>query len=331
MAARIFISYRSSDGADKATALARELGAVFGNDQVFLDKDDLPAGLPWREAVGATLDHQPILLLLVTPQMLGPRLFDADDPVRHEVAAALECGAHVIALLCDGVERLPEAAEWPAEMHPLSERTWRRLRAYDWRADVDRLVADLAALGLPRTAQAVPPRRRSVQLALACAAVALAGGGALAWLRPGEPAPLSSLAGDWQLRAAAPANESGSRLDAVTLHVTHSGEDVKLYSEPIDITHDPAWTGFAQQWHERFGNKLLHVVWRGAGRVTHEPGLMPAFEVSLRVETPAGSEPIETGSLFAELSPDGQRMSGRLWMNGEQAERNFEMARGAAH
>jgi hypothetical protein len=117
----------------------------------------------------------------------------------------------------------------------------------------------------------------------------------------------------------------------VTLHVTHSGEDVKLYSEPIDITRDPAWTGFAQQWHERFGNKLLHVVWRGAGRVTHEPGLMPTFEVSLRVETPAGSEPIETGSLFAELSPDGQRMSGRLWMNGEQAERNFEMARGAAH
>jgi TIR domain len=156
MAARIFISYRSSDGADKATALARELGAVFGNDQVFLDKDDLPAGLPWREAVGATLDHQPILLLLVTPQMLGPRLFDADDPVRHEVAAALECGAHVIALLCDGVERLPEAAEWPAEMHPLSERTWRRLRAYDWRADVDRLVADLAALGLPRTAAPSP-------------------------------------------------------------------------------------------------------------------------------------------------------------------------------
>jgi hypothetical protein len=50
----------------------------------------------------------------------------------------------------------------------------------------------------------------------------------------------------------APANASGSRLDAVTLHVTHSGEDAKLYSEPIDMTRDPVWTGFAQQWHERF-------------------------------------------------------------------------------
>ena len=44
MAARIFISYRSSDGKDKATALARELGAVFGDAQVFLDKDDLRGG-----------------------------------------------------------------------------------------------------------------------------------------------------------------------------------------------------------------------------------------------------------------------------------------------
>ena len=175
----------------------------------------------------------------------------------------------------------------------------------------------------------MPPRRRGVQLALACGAAALALGGAWAWLRPGGPAGAASLAGDWLLRAAAPANESGSRLDAVTLHVTHSGEDVKLYSEPIDIRRDPAWTGFAQQWQERFGNKLEQVVWRGVGRVLREPGARPAFEVSLRVETAAGGDPIETGNLAAELAADGQRMTGRLWMNGEQAERSFEMARGA--
>ena len=100
---RIFISYRTSDGVDKATALARELNAVFGDEQVFLDKEDLPAGQPWREAIGTALDGQPILLLLITPQVLGPRLQDADDPVRREVAAALEFGAHVIPLLGDGV------------------------------------------------------------------------------------------------------------------------------------------------------------------------------------------------------------------------------------
>ena len=326
MPARIFISYRTSDGADKATALARELNAVFGEPQVFLDKEDLPAGLPWREAIGAALDHKPILLLLITPLMLGPRLQDANDPVRHEVAAALEFGAHVIPLLADGVDRLPAAHEWPAEMHALSERTWRRLRAYDWRADIDRLVADLEALGVARTDGAPRQRRRAMQLALTAAAVALVGGGVTWWQHSGG-ADAATPGGDWRLRVAAPANDAGSRLDAVQLHVTLLGEDVKLHSEPIDIRADPAWSGFAKQWHERFDNKLERVVWRGTGRTVREPGSMPTLEVVLRVETPAGSEPIETGKLVAELSSDGQRMSGHLWMNGEQAERTLEMAR----
>ena len=49
MTARVFISYRTSDGADKATALARDLDALFGQEQIFLDKDDLPAGSRWRD------------------------------------------------------------------------------------------------------------------------------------------------------------------------------------------------------------------------------------------------------------------------------------------
>ncbi len=327
MTPRIFISYRTSDGADKATALARELNAVFGQAQVFLDKEDLTAGQRWRDAIGAALDTRPILLLLITPDVLGERLNDPADPVRHEVAAALSCSADVIPLLADGVDRLPAAHEWPAEMHPLAERTWRRLRAYDWRADVDRLVADLVALGVPRAGGPPPLPRRAVQIALACAAVALAGGGLAWWQTAGSTAPATTVSGDWHLRVAAPAHEAGSRLDAVDLHLTLQGEDVTLHSEPINITRDPAWTGFAQQWHERFGNKLEQVVWRGRGRSVREAGAMPAIDIQLRVETQAGSEPIETGALFAELSSDGQRMSGRLWMNGEQAERTLEMAR----
>jgi hypothetical protein len=187
LTSRIFISYRTSDGVDKATALARELNAVFGDEQVFLDKEDLPAGQPWREAIGTALDHKPILLLLITPKLLGPRLHDANDPVRREVAAALEFGAHVIPVLGDGVEQLPQAHDWPEAMHSLSERTWRRLRAYDWREDVDRLVADLQLLGVPRVsleAKALPtPRRLGLPMALAFVAGAFSGsGGALAGL-----------------------------------------------------------------------------------------------------------------------------------------------------
>jgi hypothetical protein len=86
--ARLFISYRSSDGVDKATALARDLNAVFGDAQVFLDKEDLPAGQPWREAIGATLDDKPVLLLLVTPHTFGQRIAEPDDPVRRELTTS---------------------------------------------------------------------------------------------------------------------------------------------------------------------------------------------------------------------------------------------------
>lgn len=257
-AARIFISYRTSDGVDKATALARDLSAAFGAEQVFLDKEDLAAGAPWREAIGATMSGKPVLLLLVTPQLLGPRL-------RREGTAA----------------------------------------------------------------QRSSVRQRRLQLALTFCAGVLSGAAASAlwWPRAASDAATASLSGAWTLRVAPPTSEIGSRLDAVTLHVTQAGEEVRLYSEPIDITRDPAWTGFAQQWQQRFGQALERVVMRGAGRARLEHGSPPAIDIGLRVETQAGSDPIETGNLSAELAADGRRMAGRVRMKGERAERAAEMTR----
>ena len=106
MTARVFISYRTSDGADKATALARDLDALFGQEQIFLDKDDLPAGSRWRDEIARALHDAPILLVLVTPNYLGARDDDGkrcidreDDPVRDELAAAIAANAHIIPLM----------------------------------------------------------------------------------------------------------------------------------------------------------------------------------------------------------------------------------------
>jgi hypothetical protein len=159
MSARVFISYRSSDGADKATALARDLDALFGQEQIFLDKEDLPAGSRWRDEIARTLTASPILLVLVTPNYLGARdsagrrcIDRQDDPVRDELEAALAAGAQTIPLLCDGVSQTPPASDLPPPFDQLSERTWRKLRAYDWREDLSRLAADLQGLGIvPRT------------------------------------------------------------------------------------------------------------------------------------------------------------------------------------
>lgn len=102
-AERIFISYRSADGRDKATALARDLGKRFGDHQVFLDKDDLRGGSAWRAELQRTLGSRPVLLLLVTPQLLDAvdaqgrrRIEDADDPVRRELQGALASGGQVV-------------------------------------------------------------------------------------------------------------------------------------------------------------------------------------------------------------------------------------------
>jgi len=333
--ARIFISYRTSDGADKATTLARDLGEVFGDAQVFLDKEDLPAGRPWRAAIDAALGQQPVLLVLVTPDTFGGRnaagalrIDDGNDPVRREVGAAMKAGALVIPLLADGVDKLPDGL--PPPLDSLAECTWRRLRAYDWHNDFERLVADLDAAGVPRLAP-VQDRRHSDgwrRATLATAAVlAVAGVGAWWWFGPHAATLARDLSGAWTARVAPPANEAGARLDRVQLRLTQQGEAVSLVSHPIDITQDPAWRGFAAGWQQRFDQKLERVVWRGKGTARQPSGQALQLEVALSVETEAGGPSIETGNLAAESDPSGRRMTGRLWMNGEQAERSVEMAR----
>lgn len=221
MAARIFISYRTADGADKAVALARDLGRIFGDAAVFLDKQDLVGGSSWRAEIGQTIAERPVLLLLMTPQLIEAvgadgklRIADPADPVRRELEAAMTVGAQVIPLLCDGLAAPPDASRLPEPFNRIGELTWRKLRAYDWDHDVQRLVADLQALGVARQAAPVtavaaaaapeekkPPK--SLPAAIALGTVVLAAGAAIWWLRavPASapvlaPEPVASIAAD---------------------------------------------------------------------------------------------------------------------------------------
>lgn len=359
MSARIFISYRTSDGVDKATALARDLNDAFGADQVFLDKEDLGAGQPWREAIGTAMDGKPVLLMLVTPQAFGPRIADVDDPVRREVEAALAAGAHVIPLLADGVDSLPAGPALPSSLHALSERTWRRLRAYDWRDDVARLVADLQALGIAPADGArragVAPRRRVLEAGAAFGVGALTGAMLVWWAAASRVAPASGagaaspaaapgteaaaspggkvddaqpFAGTWVLTAAPPARSDGMRLDAVTVHISQMAETVKFYSAPIDVRHDPAWAEYTARWKRRAGFALETLILRGEGQARLEHGQSPAFGAAVRFDMPGvGGDPIEAGRLSVEADEARITLSGLLWLNGEQVQRNVQLMR----
>ena len=323
VAARIFISYRTADGVDKATALARELGRLFGDDAVFLDKDDLRGGSLWREEVQRTLGARPVLLLLLTPLLLAAtgsagqlRIGEADDPVRRELESALDAGAVVIPVLCDGLPEPPDVRRLPAPFDRIGDRTWRHLRAYDWAGDVERLVADLYALGVPRAVPAVappPPRAtsRRVWFGAGVAALVAAAGIALWW--HGASAPPAGLSGTWQVNVG---NDP-----PMTFELRQQGETLTLTSTPVAIARLPQWAEYRRFWREQSGADLDHVVYRGQGQVRSEPGTPTAIDIALQISSRPGDVPVDSGNLSAAADGSGRRLSGTLWLNSAQADR----------
>lgn len=355
MTARVFISYRSSDGADKATALARDLDALFGQAQVFLDKDDLPAGSRWRDEIARELSEAPILLVLVTPNYLGAsdgagqRCIDRDDdPVRDELATAVAANAQVVPLMCDGVTETPPSASLPPPFNQLAERTWRHLRAYDWREDLARLADDLRAMGLVDRAAAPPtapsallssePQATGVstgrRLALG-GVVAVALGAALAAWRWQESRP-PSLAGRWRASVGKRGSTSSRDGEVVMVTFEQAGESLKVASSAVDIERDVDWTNYRDYWQQKTGRPLTRVFYRGEGVVQDEraesagpdaPAGPRRIQLSVHVDAPEGGDPIDTGILRGAIDPDGNRIRGRLWLKSERAERVIDLRR----
>ncbi|MBS1140097.1 MAG: hypothetical protein H6R13_1550 [Proteobacteria bacterium] len=328
MSERIFISYRTADGADKATALARDLGEVFGDSAVFLDKDDLPGGSAWRAEINRTLDSRPILLLLVTPQLLAstdangqPRIASADDPVRRELEEALKARAHIIPVLCDGLGGPPDTATLPPPFNRIGELTWRSLRAYDWSHDVERLVTDLKALGVPVKKAApnpAPPIRSKRSLLLGSGLAIAVAALALWWL--GAPDAPQSIAGRWQAQL--------WQGEQVVVVLGEKGEAVTLASEPIAIAGRPDWVEYRGFWKEQGNGELNAIFYRGEGKRIDNPGVAPALDIALQVlPSPGGESPIDSGNLSVTLAPDGRTLSGRIWLNGAQADQPAVLTR----
>jgi hypothetical protein len=355
MSTRIFISYRSSDGADKATALARDLDTLFGQAQVFLDKEDLPAGCRWRDEIVRTLSDAPILLVLVTPNYLGARdgagqrcIDRADDPVRDELATAVAANAHVIPLMCDGVTETPAASSLPAPFDQLAERTWRHLRAYDWREDLARLADDLRALGIvDRAAPAAPVTAPSMllpeaggagkastgrRLALGALVAVVLGGGFAAW-RWQESRP-PSLAGRWRVSVGKRGATSSRDGEVVMVTFQQAGDSLKVASSAVDIERDPDWQNYRDFWQKAKGQPLTRVFYRGEGAIQDEgsdvadapPGPRRIL-LKVHVDPPEGGDAIDTGALRGAIDPDGNRIRARLWLDSERGERVVDLRR----
>lgn len=153
--AGIFISYRQEDAKAWAISLRDELARVFGDDQVFLDKDTLHAG-NWREQIEQALSACRVVLVVIGPRWLTiadaqgrPRIQLADDVHRQEIALALSRpDLTVIPVLVDEAP-MHHKDQLPEDLQRLCDRQARKLGDTQERrkADLAVLIKDIQSVG----------------------------------------------------------------------------------------------------------------------------------------------------------------------------------------
>ena len=146
MNAKLFINYRREDTAPYAGRLYDRLIAHFGEDQVFIDIDQIEPGEDFVEVINRKVGTCDIAIVAIGPNWLSAtdasgkrRLDDEEDFVRMEIVAALQRKIRVIPVLVDGA-RMPGRQDLPEPLAPLSRRNAIELSETRFHADVNRLI-----------------------------------------------------------------------------------------------------------------------------------------------------------------------------------------------
>ena len=128
MNAKLFINYRREDTAGSVGRLYDRLIAQFGEDQVFMDIDQIDYGEDFVEVINRKVGACDIALVAIGPNWLRPidasgkrRLDDEEDFVRMEIVAALQRHIRVIPVLVGGAQ-MPRKQDLPEALAPLSRR-----------------------------------------------------------------------------------------------------------------------------------------------------------------------------------------------------------------
>jgi TIR domain len=150
MAGKIFISYRRDDSAAMAGRLHDRLAETFGQANLFIDVDNMPAGADFVKYLNKQVGSCDIFLCTVGPNWLNAkdedgqrRLDQSDDYVRVEIAAALSRDIPVIPVLIDGA-RVPNARELPGDVAALTRRNAVEVRSSHFRRDADELTQKIS-------------------------------------------------------------------------------------------------------------------------------------------------------------------------------------------
>jgi hypothetical protein len=146
MADKIFINYRREDSAPTAGRLHDRLAQVFGRKQVFMDVDEIPAGIDFVAHLNSQVAACKVLLVVIGPHWLDVkneagqrRLNQPEDFVAIEIAAALARDIRVIPVLVDGAS-ISKASELPDSLKPLVRRQAIEVRQPYFGRDAEALI-----------------------------------------------------------------------------------------------------------------------------------------------------------------------------------------------
>jgi len=124
---RIAISCRRSDSLLMAGRIGDRLAVRYGKDSVFIDVNDLPLGIDFKEYIRKTWADIEVLIAVIGPHWLGAgiggtaRIFEDGDFIRLEVETALKRVVPIIPVLVQGAT-MPAADQLPDSLRPLADR-----------------------------------------------------------------------------------------------------------------------------------------------------------------------------------------------------------------
>ncbi len=168
----IFISYRRDDAEGEAGRLYDDLVRNYGNDSVFMDVAGIAPGLDFRKAIDDNVSSCGVFLAVIGPQWATitgpsgqPRLNDANDFVRLEIASSLARNIAVIPVLVHEA-RMPHPDQLPDNIKDLAYRNSVEISHARWNSDVQLLINALKQYVTTSSATATEPVHATVPVQL---------------------------------------------------------------------------------------------------------------------------------------------------------------------
>jgi hypothetical protein len=172
---KIFINYRREGSIDAAGRLHDRLAQTFGHKNIFMDVEDIPAGVDFAKYLSDQVAASRVFLAVIGPTWLdakdasgGRRIDDPDDFVAIEIKAALARNIRVIPVLVEGA-RMPKAGELPDPLKALARRHGVEVGQLQFGRDAEGLVERVREALNAQSGSLRPRRATAVAVAVAVA------------------------------------------------------------------------------------------------------------------------------------------------------------------